>query len=256
MMHTTLSQIYEPMLLALFGISALVAIVLMWINAPYGRHLRSGWGPTIPARAGWIIMETPAVVAIALMFIWSDRHFDPVSIAFLALWQSHYLYRTYVFPFRLRAARKPMPILIILMAITFNCWNGFLNGAWLFHLSPERDISWWRDLRFIFGTALFFVGMIINRQSDAILLRLRAPGETGYKIPHGGMYRWISMPSYFGELVQWVGFALATWSLAGLAFAVFTAANLVPRAVANHRWYRQTFADYPQNRKAVIPFVL
>ena len=54
MMHTTLSQIYEPMLLALFGISALVAIVLMWINAPYGRPLRSGWGPTIPARAGWI----------------------------------------------------------------------------------------------------------------------------------------------------------------------------------------------------------
>ena len=88
------------------------------------------------------------------------------------------------------------------------------------------------------------------------MVRLRAPGESGYKIPRGGLYRWVSCPNYFGELLEWLGWALATWSTAGLAFAVYTAANLVPRALAHHRWYQERFDDYPAERKAVVPLVL
>ena len=100
------------------------------------------------------------------------------------------------------------------------------------------------------------LGVIINFQSDTILMKLRRPGETGHKVPAGGLFRWVSCPNYFGELVEWSGFALATWSLAGLAFAVWGAANLIPRALANHRWYRETFADYPSERRALIPGLL
>ena len=46
------------------------------------------------------------------------------------------------------------------------------------------------------------------------------------------------------------------WSLAGLAFAVFTVANLLPRALATHRWYRAQFPDYPPQRRAVVPFLV
>ena len=49
---------------------------------------------------------------------------------------------------------------------------------------------------------------------------------------------------------------LATWSVAGLAFALYTAANLAPRAVANHAWYRERFPDYPARRRALVPYVL
>jgi len=42
---------------------------------------------------------------------------------------------------------------------------------------------------------------------------------------------------------------------AGLAFAVWTIANLAPRARSNHKWYRETFPDYPENRKALLPGV-
>ena len=41
--------------------------------------------------------------------------------------------------------------------------------------------------------------------------------------------------------------------LGGFAFCVFTAANLIPRAPTNHRWYRATFPDYPANRGTIIP---
>jgi 3-oxo-5-alpha-steroid 4-dehydrogenase 1 len=115
--------------------------------------------------------------------------------------------------------------------------------------------GWLADPRFLVGVALFFAGFVINQQSDEILRTLRAPGERGYKIPRGGLYRFVSAPNYFGELVEWIGFALAAWSPAALVFVVWTAANLAPRAWANHRWYRRTFPDYPPERRALVPFL-
>ena len=55
------------------------------------------------------------------------------------------------------------------------------------------------------------------------------------------------------RLAFWTGWAVATWTFAGAAFALFTAANLVPRARAHHRWYRETFPDYPPERAAILP---
>jgi protein-S-isoprenylcysteine O-methyltransferase Ste14 len=92
--------------------------------------------------------------------------------------------------------------------------------------------------------------------SDRALRALRAPGESGYAIPRGGAFEWVSCPNYLGELLEWFGWAIATWSIAGLAFALYTAANLGPRALAHHAWYRERFPGYPPRRRALIPFVL
>ncbi len=113
--------------------------------------------------------------------------------------------------------------------------------------------GWLSDPRFLLGVALFGAGYAVNLHSDAVLRGLRRPGESGYKIPQGGFFRWVSSPNYFGEVVEWCGWALATWSAAGLAFALFSFANLAPRAVSNHRWYREQFPDYPAERRAIIP---
>ena len=91
--------------------------------------------------------------------------------------------------------------------------------------------------------------------SDNILLSLRKQGRTGYAIPDCGAFRYVSCPNYLGEILEWTGWAIATWSLGGLAFCVFTIANLVPRAFSNHRWYRDQFPDYPPGRRALIPGV-
>ena len=102
---------------------------------------------------------------------------------------------------------------------------------------------------------LFVVGFAINQHVRPGPATLRAPGERGYQIPHGGLYRFVSAPNYFGELVEWSGFALAAWSPAALVFVIWTVANLAPRAWANHRWYRRTFPDYPPERRALVPFL-
>ncbi|HUT78896.1 MAG TPA: DUF1295 domain-containing protein [Polyangia bacterium] len=248
--------VYRLLLFGIFAVAAITAVALLFVVAPYGRHLRVGWGPGLPARTGWLLMESPAVLTMGVLFLVSDRTADVVAIAFLALWQLHYLNRTLIFPLRMRAEGKRMPVAVALLAVVFNVWNGYLNGRWFFTLGPQRDASWIHDPRFVAGAALFLAGMAINHHSDGILRRLRGSGESGYRIPRGGLFRFVSMPNYLGELLEWSGWAIATWSLGGLSFAVFTAANLVPRALTNHRWYKAEFPDYPSERKAIIPFVL
>ena len=77
-----------------------------------------------------------------------------------------------------------------------------------------------------------------------------------YKIPKGGLYEYISCPNYFGEIIEWVGFAVMTWSLPGLIFAMWTIFNLVPRAISHHKWYNQKFKNYPKSRKSIVPFII
>ena len=144
--------------------------------------------------------------------------------------------------------------MIPLIALLFNLPNAYLNARWLSHFG-NYSLEWLWDPRFLAGTALFFGGMAVNWQADRILRELRKPGESGYKIPVGGLYGLVSCPNYLGEIIEWTGWAIATWSLPGLMFALYTAANLVPRARANHQWYRQTFNDYPKSRKAVLPLI-
>ncbi len=249
------STIYGIVLIAWVVLAGISFLALLFITAPYGRHGRGGWGPTVGRRIGWLIMESPPVLVVALCFVLGDRHADPVALTFLGLWMLHYLHRDLVFPARMRGRGKRMPWVVVGMAIVFNAGNGYLQGRWLFTLSDPYPAWWFTDARFLLGSGLFLFGFAVNLQSDEILRRLRKPGEEGYRIPRGGLYRWVSCPNYLGELLEWTGWAILTWSLPSAVFALWTAANLVPRALAHHHWYRETFPDYPTDRRALIPFV-
>jgi steroid 5-alpha reductase family enzyme len=109
--------------------------------------------------------------------------------------------------------------------------------------------------RFLIGVALFILGFAVNQAADWRLFHLREPGEMGYKIPGGALFRYVSCPNYLGEIVEWIGFAIASNTLAGLSFAVWTIANLLPRARSHHRFYLDKFTDYPRERRALVPFV-
>ena len=255
MLSMTELQLHNYLVVTIFVAAALTFAALFFVTAPYGRHLRAGWGPTIPARVGWIVMESPTVLLFVAVYSVGDHALSTVPLILLGLWQFHYVYRTFIYPFRIRSSAKRMPISIVGMAILFNCINVTINARWISHLGDYPD-SGMGNTAFAVGVVVFLVGWAINQHSDTVLFRLRSPGETGYKIPRGGLYRWVSCPNYLGEMLEWVGWAIAAWSSAGLAFAVFTIANLLPRAIANHRWYQDEFADYPPERRAVIPLVL
>jgi 3-oxo-5-alpha-steroid 4-dehydrogenase 1 len=229
--------------------------VLFFVKQPYGRHFRKGWGPSISNRIGWAIMEIPSLIIISYFFIVS-RNFTVTVTLLFALWFIHYFNRALVFPFRIKTKGKKMPLIIVLFAIIFNIINASFNGI---DLSKTLDFPYFSTtdfIRFGLGFLLFASGMIINLSSDNILIGLRKNSTTGYQIPQKGMFKWVSCPNYLGEIIEWVGFATMAWNLAALSFAIWTIVNLLPRAIDHHKWYRQYFADYPGNRKAIIPFIL
>ncbi len=245
---------YDILIIAWFAIAAVTFVTLLRIPAPYGRHSRSGWGPTISDKLGWVVMEATALLIFVAFFMLGSTTTIP-ALVLLGLWCLHYIDRTFIYPFNLRSTSNRMPIIVMSAGLLFNAVNGYLNSRYIFTFSNGYTNEWLVDYRFIIGLSLFLTGFIINRSADRTLHNLRRHGESGYKIPHQGFYRWISSPNYFGEIITWIGWAVATWSLAGLAFAVWTVANLAPRARAHHTWYLERFPDYPPRRKALVPWI-
>ena len=242
---------YNDLLVSLFIIAAVVFVTLFFFSAPYGRHVRKGWGLTIDNKLAWVLMEAISPIGFAVCFLIGNTT-TIAAFIFLALWEAHYIHRAFIYPFSLRG-NKHMPVLVIVFGLIFNMMNAYLNGRYIFTFSTNYTNEWLIDPRFIIGLLLFAAGFLINRAADQTLHNLRKPGEDAYKIPQNGMYRWISCPNYFGEIVIWTGWAVATWSLPGLAFAIWTIANLSPRARSHHAWYQENFSDYPSERRALVP---
>lgn len=248
-------------LIYLFGVATVLVLaivmftVLFFITAPYGRHRRAGWGPSLNPRIGWVLMELPCVILFAWVYFlgWSSARLVPLVL--FSFWELHYVQRTFIYPALMQPSATPLPVTIMAMGWIFNAINASLNAITLTHFPAGYPDGWLADPRFLVGVAIFFIDFTINVHSDHTLRNLRKPGITGYKIPRGGFFRWVTSPNYFGEIMEWCGWAVASWSLAGIAFAVFTLANLAPRAKAHHKWYHANFPDYPKNRKALIPGV-
>ena len=251
----TESELFPILLAAWMVLAGVAGVALLARPAPYGRFAARGGRRAIPSRWGWLLMESPAVLFFVALWA-TGRHRDaPVSLAFLLLWLAHYLWRTFVYPFRLGdRGERPMPLEIVASAFAFQLANVYFNARWLFELAPAVPAEWLHDPRFLAGVALFAGGTVVNRRADATLRALAAAGE--YAIPRGGLFRWVSCPNYLGEIGIWCGWALATWSLPGLAFALWTVANLAPRARAHHRFYRERYPDYPPERRALVPWLL
>ena len=245
---------YWISIILIFSFAALVFILLLFISAPYGKFLRKGWGISVKAKIAWMVMEFPSPALMVFYYLTSDR-ISFTNLVFLLLWLTHYLYRTFIYPFRQSGKDKAYPLILVAMAFCFNCFNGYINGYGLFQ-HYTYDSSWLLSWKFITGTIIFLTGFIVNKISDEKLRNLRNDGINEYVVPSGWLFEYISCPHYFGEIVEWAGWAVLTWSIPGLAFFVFTFANLFPRAISTHKWYRLNFRDYPSSRKAIIPFII
>ena len=210
----------------------------------------------VEAGLAWICMEAPVFIVMFALWYGSERRFELVPLLLFLLFELHYFQRSFIFPLLMKGKSK-MPVGIMWMGIVFNILNGYMQGEWIFYLAPQ-DLyteAWLRSPQFVVGTLLFFVGMGINWHSDYIIRHLRKPGDTNHYLPKGGMFDYVTSANYFGEIVEWCGFAVLTWSASGAVFAWWTIANLVPRANAIYHKYKAMFGDELGNRKRVFPFI-
>ncbi|CAH1793207.1 unnamed protein product [Owenia fusiformis] len=240
--------------------SFIVIILLLFVSAPYGRYTATGNKYLtllkVPVKVAWFLQELPSfTVPLGLVIFTESTQFKNLSNKILiTMFLLHYSQRALLFPFLIRGG-KPTPFLPFFLAFVFCAYNGYMQGRMLTQFQVYSD-TYFTDLNVCIGVAMFIMGMSINLHSDHVLRNLRAPGETGYKIPRGGMFEYVSGANFFGEILEWSGFALACLNLQAAAFALFTFCNLVPRAYSHHQWYLQKFEDYPKQRKAVIPYIL
>ncbi len=238
------------------GIALIVHVTMFYIKAPFGRHTTEKWGITINNKLGWFVMELPSLAIMIYFLITGTQSLTSYVWILFSVWIFHYLNRTIIYPLRIKSTPKKIPLAIVSSAIFFNLINAGLNGYYLAEMSTAEQYSfeWLTSTHFIIGATLFISGMFINWKSDSMLISLRKEGETGYTIPKGFLFNYISSPNLFGEIIEWLGFALMAWNLPGLTFMVWTCANLIPRAKNHHDWYHSNFADYPKDRKIVFPF--
>ena len=239
-------------------VAVIVFVSLYFVNAGYGKFYRSSWGPSLDNHLGWFLMEVPVFIAMLLLWWFSERRTDVVRLAFLLLFQAHYFHRSFIFPRQLRGHSR-MPWSIVAMGAVFNTLNAFMQGGWIFFISPADyyPSSWLLSVPFLCGTVVFFAGMYINIQSDGIIRNLRQPGDTAHYLPQGGIFRYVTSANYFGEWLEWTGFAILTWSWAGAVFALWTFANLCPRAARIYDMYSREFPDQMAQLKPkrFIPFI-
>jgi len=232
----------------------LIALIVLPINliykAPYGKHSTKKWGKSIDNKTGWILMELPALLTCPLIYFTITEEIN-LNVVFIVLWIIHYFNRTVIYPLRIKTKGKKIPIAIVASAFFFNMVNGILNGYFLTLLQFE-SIS---ELYLILGLIIFIIGFYINISSDNLLIKLRT-NQKGYVIPNGKLFNYVSCPNFFGEIIEWLGFAIMTLNPGSLSFLIWTICNLIPRSKAHHKWYIENFENYPKKRKAVIPYLL
>lgn len=251
---------YKIVLISMVILAVVVFIALFYFKAGYGYLSNGKWGPKIGNKAGWVLMESPVFLLMLYLFVQSDKSAlcrdNIVYYAMSAPFFIHYFQRSFIFPALIKG-KSTMPLSIIAMGIVFNTVNAYMQGEWLYYLAPEGRYTneWLSDPRFIVGTLIFIAGFYINLQSDYIIRHLRKPGDTRHYIPKGGMFKYVCSANYFGELTEWVGFAILTWSVPGAVFALWTFANLAPRAKSLDERYAQEFGEEYTDlkRKYILP---
>jgi 3-oxo-5-alpha-steroid 4-dehydrogenase 1 len=247
------------------SLAVIVFVALNFIEVGYGITIDKKWGIAINNKVAWFFMEMPVFILMTVLCLSSPR-MSPFNLStsfvlfiIFLFFQTHYVRRSFIFPFLLKGKSK-MPVIVMLMGVLFNLCNAFMQGGWLFYQSSESmySISWLWTPQFIIGTIIFFGGMALNIQSDKIIQNLRKSGDTKHYLPSKGFFKYVTGAHYFGEVVEWIGFAILTWSISGAVFALWTCANLVPRANAIYHKYQNMFGEETikeKKLKRIFPYV-
>lgn len=255
-----------------YDLAATVALVVLvstvlaapFLQTPYGRFADGRFGLSLDPRWGWFLMELPATVVFLATFSQGAHRTSPFALFLLFVWCCHYLNRGFLMPLFMRVPKgqkSSFSLMVVVIGWLVTSLHGYLNAAWVTSFHPDPSWSWFTDPRFLVGVSLYYLGLGLNLHADHVLRTLRTRdeverGERVYRIPQGGLFRYVTNASYFTELLLWAGFALFTWSPGGVFIFVISAANLVPRAFATHRWYKDRFPEYPAERRVLVPFLL
>lgn len=254
---------FDTVLTIGLAFAAMTILAGAFAQSPYGRFADSKWGLELNPKLGWWLMEIPATAVFVWFFLMAENPWRMTPMVLAAIWLLHYGNRGWFFPLSIRVApgsKSSFGVVVMALGMFVTGIHAYLHAEWFTTFGDHLTREWLADPRFLIGVAVYAVGFFLIVTSESVVRNLRdpnaGPDEPRYKIPYGFGYRWVSSPQYLGELIAWTGLSIFTWGLPGIVILLISAGNLVPRAFATHRWYKEKFPDYPANRKALIPYVL
>ncbi|KAK9057806.1 hypothetical protein SSX86_022644 [Deinandra increscens subsp. villosa] len=187
---------FHSAVISFFLISPPTYLSCRRITAPYGKHHRPGWGPTLPPSLAWFLMESPTLWLTILLFPLGHNSSNPKSILLISPFLLHYLHRTVIYPLRLRRTLRRnrsngYPISVAIMAFVYNLFNSYLQTRSVTEFTDYENDGWfwWR---FWGGLGVFLGGMVVNVRSDVELLKLKGGGggEGGIGFRGVGCLNW------------------------------------------------------------------
>ena len=196
---------YDEVLRCMQAVALMLPCIGCFLDAPFGKFgLPSAWN--VNGNVGWMLMESVAPLAVCVSFYGQVQAvIHAWARIMLWLFVAHYVNRAWIQPW-MNPPRTPLHISVVLSAMAFNAANGYLIGTWLARGGPIQHVSAWIYV----GLMAFALGFVGNVYHDTLLRRLRTspprtkeellrtPSST-YRVPHGGLFHWISYPNYTCE---------------------------------------------------------
>ncbi|KAL0358602.1 UNVERIFIED_CONTAM: Polyprenol reductase 1 [Sesamum angustifolium] len=204
----------------------------------------------VSSKVGMIVLYTPAFLAgVSSFFIFplSDFRFNLLRSAVT----THFFKRV----FEVLFVHKYSGSMDVEAMITISLSYCLSSATMIYsqHLAqplPEPAV----DLKYV-GIPMFLLGIGGNLYHHYLLSKLRSEGEKQYKIPQGGLFSLVICPHYLFEILGFFGISCISQTVYAFSFTLGTTFYLMGRSYATRKWYESKFEDFPEDVKALIPYV-
>ncbi|CAD7000342.1 polyprenol reductase [Ceratitis capitata] len=110
---------------------------------------------------------------------------------------------------------------------------------------------------------IFYYCWTQQYKSNLILVNLRKDAKSGevktekHLLPIGGFFNLVSSPHMFFEICMYAAIlGLLPGSTTWLLGFIWVLSNQIANGYLAHQWYKENFENYPNNRKAIIPYII
>lgn len=234
-------------------LAGIMTVLGKFYSFPYGRTYIRGKSVLkveVPDRIAFILVHSSGLIIFMILF-WKCKYTNMLSFPAI-IYIIHYAHRVGVYPFSRSLKSKPWPLESVLYYSLVNCITGYTIAFMIIFDYKALALFVKILLTVLVGLSAFCAAV-----HDYQLSFLRAAGDSGYRIPSGLCFKWVSCPNYEFEMLQWIFYAcyfhLGT---PVISFVLWQFANLSARSKSSHEAYQKIFlSKYPEKRTAMIPFL-
>ncbi|KAL4599346.1 hypothetical protein ACB092_11G120100 [Castanea dentata] len=264
-MSVFLSFIFPPppsLFIKAMSVVSLTSLAYTGFSEARGKHLNYSkfWNANSPksttkqiklsSRTGMLFLYTPAFLAALTSFVLFPHH-DFRTLLLKSALALHFFKRI----FEVLVVHQFSGGMILDSAIPISLSYFLSTASMIYAQYLSQDISEPPvDLKYP-GILLFLIGIGGNFYHHYLLSKLRGKGDKEYRIPNGGLFDLVICPHYLFEIIDFLGISFISQTLYAFSFTLGTIFYLMGRSYATRRWYLSKFETFPEDVKALIPYL-